>query len=894
MTAELPDHSPSSTWIRRQGTTPHTHSRRSALSKRVIFPTLGLLVALSLAPSASAAAAPPAAVTAAAPGVSAESDAPDESGDYDDRGDWGDRDDRGDWRDSDDWDDWGDSRDWDDSEDWSDSEDQEDSDQPSEPDGQEEREEQEEEREKPTVREQPAKPSPAPEAPSEPVKPAIPAKPQPAPAPPVEPEPAPAPVPVAPAPQPSAVVSPPAPTSPPSRAPRVKPTPPALATASVIAGSTDGGTRLTLTGTNLSGATEVTFGGIVGSGLEILSATELAVTTPPRAEPGNVNVRVLTPGGRSSSSSPVHFRFVRPPAISGLSPASGSDAGGTLVTISGSDFNDASQVLFGDQPAAVVTFTPELARVIVPPRQGGGPVSVRLTTIGGTSAVVPAAAFSYAPTPMITAVSPTTGSTDGGTVITISGSHLADTSQVSFGGEAGSDLTVVSDTAVTVRAPERTSTGTVRLTLVTDTGAVGEFPDDAGFSYTPAVETVVESTARTFWPFGLIGMLSWSVWFVRRFLSRHRYTPITNNYTTTTSIVVPVYREDPHVLERCLHTWLAENPTEIILVVDDQDTALLDHLHSLNLPTVTLLEWHHTGKRGALGAGVRHATGDIVVFADSDTAWRPGLLAHIQMPFQDPNIGGVGSRQHVYLPRTNIWRRVAYWMLNTRYLDYVPAMSRRGGVACLSGRTAAYRRSAITPLMPALEKEIFLGRECIAGDDGRLTWLVLAAGYKTVHQDTAQADSMFPAELAAFLRQRVRWSRNSYRCYLTALSQGWLWRQPLITQVTVLQILLTPLTMGAAIWYGTRWIVEGGWIAAAIVLTWAVSSRAIRGTSHLMENPRDLLITPLVALSIATIALPIKFWAALSMNRQGWLTRQDGQRVQGQQEIEVVAHASQG
>ena len=75
--------------------------------------------------------------------------------------------------------------------------------------------------------------------------------------------------------------------------------------------------------------------------------------------------------------------------------------------------------------------------------------------------------------------------------------------------------------------------------------------------------------------------------------------------------------------------------------------------------------------------------------------------------------------------------------------------------------------------------------------------LVLAAGFRTMHQDTAQADSMFPAEFRGFVRQRLRWSRNSYRCYLTALSQGWLWRQPFITQVTVLQILLTPLTMGA-------------------------------------------------------------------------------------------------
>jgi hyaluronan synthase len=189
--------------------------------------------------------------------------------------------------------------------------------------------------------------------------------------------------------------------------------------------------------------------------------------------------------------------------------------------------------------------------------------------------------------------------------------------------------------------------------------------------------------------------------------------------------------------------------------------------------------------------------------------------------------------------------------------------------------------------MPALEHELFLGRECVAGDDGRLTWLTLAAGYRTVHQDTAQADSMFPADLRAFARQRMRWSRNSYRCYLTALSQGWLWRQPFITQVTVLQILLTPASMGAAVWYGTHWVIGGGWLAAAIVLGWAVVGRAVRATSHLLENPREIVLAPLVALVIVGIALPTKLWAALTMNKQGWLTRQEGERVQGQAEIAV-------
>jgi cellulose synthase/poly-beta-1,6-N-acetylglucosamine synthase-like glycosyltransferase len=390
-------------------------------------------------------------------------------------------------------------------------------------------------------------------------------------------------------------------------------------------------------------------------------------------------------------------------------------------------------------------------------------------------------------------------------------------------------------------------------------------------------------------PLGLIGILSWSVWLIRRTLSHHAYSEIVNDFRTTTSLVVPVYREDPDVLERCLRSWVAERPTEIILVVDDRDDLLLARLRRLDLPAIRVLPWRHTGKRGALGAGVRAATCEIVVFSDSDTSWRPGLLAALQMPFADPRVGGVGSRQHVHLPRSDIRRRVADWLLNTRYLDYVPAMSPRGGVACLSGRTAAYRRSVITHLRPALEHEIFLGRECVSGDDGRLTWLVLAAGYRTVHQASAQADSMFPDSWAAFVKQRVRWSRNSYRTYLTALAQGWLWRQPLITQVTVLQFLVTPLSMGAAVYYTTAWAMSGGAGAIAIALAWTVLGRGLRGISHLGHNPRDVVIIPLMALVVAVIALPIKVWAAVTMNRQGWLTRTDARRVQGQGEIIVPA-----
>lgn len=379
---------------------------------------------------------------------------------------------------------------------------------------------------------------------------------------------------------------------------------------------------------------------------------------------------------------------------------------------------------------------------------------------------------------------------------------------------------------------------------------------------------------RALIPIGLVGLISWSVWLTRVFLSwRYRPTPV--GYTTTTSVVVPSYREDPEVLSRCLRSWLAENPTEVIVVPDLADVEVISRLRQVAAQDdrLRVLPFAHQGKRSAYGVGIRAATSEILVLSDSDTQWLPGMLRAVQAPFKDPRVGGVGTRQNVFQPTSGVWRRVADWMIDIRYLNYVPSQGRVGAVACLSGRTAAYRRSAVMPVLPHLEHEFFLGKECISGDDGRLTWLVLASGYKTTHQSTARTLSMFPDTVGAFLKQRLRWSRNSYRCYFTAMWKGWLWRQPIMCQLTVLQITLTPLTMGIAISYFVRWVIHPQSWVAAIAVGWLLLGRAIRGFSHWRRRPSDLLVLPMVAFMTVFIALFVKTYAFVSMNRQGWLTR---------------------
>ncbi|HEV7655213.1 MAG TPA: glycosyltransferase [Mycobacteriales bacterium] len=385
-------------------------------------------------------------------------------------------------------------------------------------------------------------------------------------------------------------------------------------------------------------------------------------------------------------------------------------------------------------------------------------------------------------------------------------------------------------------------------------------------------ETLGNGGWKEMMPLGIAGIVVWSLWIYRAVMSRFA-KPVVNDFRTTTSVVVPSFREDPDILLRCLRSWLVQEPSEVLIVLDVEDTECAARLATVRSPLLKVIRYRHSGKRSALGVGIRAARGEIIVFADSDTAWKPGLLDAVQMPFVDPQVGAVGTQQNVYQRRTSVWRRLADWLVNLRYSDYVPAMGRKGGVICVSGRTAAYRRAAILPVVQNLENEFFLGRRCVAGDDGRMTWLVLASGYKTVHQSSAQALSMFPDSFRAFVKQRVRWSRNSYRCYLTALWKGWLWRAPRISQLTVLQILLTPVTMALTLAYLLFSRLQFTPTGIGLAVGWMLLGRGIRGYSHLRKHPGEIILLPLTALIVIMIALPIKLYAFVTMNKQGWLTR---------------------
>ena len=106
---------------------------------------------------------------------------------------------------------------------------------------------------------------------------------------------------------------------------------------------------MTISGTNLGGATGVSFGGTAAK-ISADSATQITVTSPPGSA-GAVSVTVTTPGG-SQGAGKFTYVLTPAPAVTGLSPSSGTTAGGTAVTISGTNLGGAS-VSFGGAAGAV-------------------------------------------------------------------------------------------------------------------------------------------------------------------------------------------------------------------------------------------------------------------------------------------------------------------------------------------------------------------------------------------------------------------------------------------------------------------------------------------------------------------------------------------------------------
>lgn len=387
-------------------------------------------------------------------------------------------------------------------------------------------------------------------------------------------------------------------------------------------------------------------------------------------------------------------------------------------------------------------------------------------------------------------------------------------------------------------------------------------------------------------PLGIVGLWRWGVYILKRLIGVHyRPTPI-NSYQATLSIVVPVYNESPQILSRAFESWIDNRPDEIVFVIDERDTRSQEVFNQFKekyeregVPSLQVYITNVEGKRAALLEGFYRSTGDIVAFVDSDTIWGSDIKRLLISPFADRRVGAVAPRQRV-LNASTVAQRVYSIQLDSRYDEEMPFLSAYGdAVTCVSGRTAVFRRAALSPVIDGLVKEKFLGQYCISGDDKYLTRSVQANGWAVRYQSNATVYTNAAPDWKTYLKQKVRWTRNSWRSDLRSIFDNsmWIFRHKLLLLHTIdrflqpFALILSPIFFVISIVFNIH-------IGAVVIMAWWFASRVVKINKHLIREPRDIAIIWHYIIATFVISL-IKIYAWFSIGRQGWKTRWDRDRL---------------
>src|SRR5262249_35495306 len=158
---------------------------------------------------------------------------------------------------------------------------------------------------------------------------------------------------------------------------------------------------------------------------------------------GQVDIIVNTMSGNSSPNAADHFNFTQAgPTVTQVGPTSGGTAGGTSVTITGTNFTQVSSVLFGSTLASAFSVTSSTSITATAPSHAAGQIDITVVTSAGTSPLNPGHdQFNYtASGPTVTSVTPGTGTGSGGTSITISGTNFTNVTSVMFGTTAATSF----------------------------------------------------------------------------------------------------------------------------------------------------------------------------------------------------------------------------------------------------------------------------------------------------------------------------------------------------------------------------------------------------------------------------------------------------------------------
>jgi hypothetical protein len=226
------------------------------------------------------------------------------------------------------------------------------------------------------------------------------------------------------------------------------------------------GTEVTIYGNNFTWVTSVSFGGVSTTSFQVVDDNTIKVNVPDNALTGKITV--TNPAGNDTSTGD----FTVIPSISDFTPTQGGN--GTIVTITGTNLLNASQVRFGGPagiPASNVVINLDGTSLTAQVTTGAsGKIQIDFPTITNVESEFD---FTFIPPPTITSVSPAAPTNViAGQTITVTGTNFTNATSLQINGAQilTFDVNVTGD-QLTFVVPDDASSGSFPVVITTPGGS---------------------------------------------------------------------------------------------------------------------------------------------------------------------------------------------------------------------------------------------------------------------------------------------------------------------------------------------------------------------------------------------------------------------------------------
>ena len=240
-------------------------------------------------------------------------------------------------------------------------------------------------------------------------------------------------------------------------------------------------------------------------------------------------------------------------------------------------------------------------------------------------------------------------------------------------------------------------------------------------------------------------------------------SPVAPNlkYEPTVTILLPA-RDEAQVIERLLQrvTKLTYPHHKLqVIAIDDASSDATGHIAEEFSKCHSFIEVLHRdektggiGKAAAMNAGLRRATGEIVLCFDADYYPQRDIVQKLVREFVDPSVGAVQGRPVVWNEAQNAVTRLVTLERIGGYRVDQEARDNLGLIPQFGGTVGGFRRCILEDLGGF--------DESMLTEDTDLTFHIYLAGFKVRYVGDAECYEEAVNSWKAYWRQRHRWARG--------------------------------------------------------------------------------------------------------------------------------------